>query len=126
MTRILASRVTATQARCMLTIEDNPSGGARQFGKPVQLVADATKDVSPRGSVVLDLFGGSGSTLIAAHKTGRRAYLCEYDPQYCDRFLTSRPSLLLGASSFTLKVNTRTSEGMCMCDRQDRRHANPP
>jgi hypothetical protein len=70
MTRILASRVTATQARCMLTIEDNPSGGARQFGKPVQLVADAIKDVSPRGSLVLDLFGGSGSTLIAAHKPG--------------------------------------------------------
>jgi DNA modification methylase len=55
--------------------------------KPVQLVADAIKDVSPRGSVVLYLFGGSGSTLIAAHKTGRRAYLCEYDPQYCDRII---------------------------------------
>jgi DNA modification methylase len=55
--------------------------------KPVQLVADAIKDVSPRGGVVLDLFGGSGSTLIAAHKTGRRAYLCEYDSQYCDRII---------------------------------------
>jgi DNA modification methylase len=49
--------------------------------KPVQMVADAIKDVSPRGAIVLDLFAGSGSTLIAAHKTGRRAYLCEYDPQ---------------------------------------------
>ena len=55
--------------------------------KPVQMVADAIKDVSPRGAIVLDLFGGSGSTLIAAHKTGRRAYLCEYDPQYCDRII---------------------------------------
>jgi DNA modification methylase len=55
--------------------------------KPVQLVADAIKDVSPRGAIVMDLFGGSGSTLIAAHKTGRRAYLCEYDPQYCDRII---------------------------------------
>jgi DNA modification methylase len=51
------------------------------------LVADAITDVSPRGAIVLDLFGGSGSTLIAAHKTGRRAYLCEYDPQYCDRII---------------------------------------
>jgi 16S rRNA G966 N2-methylase RsmD len=55
--------------------------------KPVQMIADAIKDVSRRGAVVLDLFGGSGSTLIAAHKTGRRAYLCELDPVYCDRIV---------------------------------------
>lgn len=52
--------------------------------KPVQMVADAIKDVSRRGDIVLDLFGGSGSTLIAAEKTKRRAYLCELDPAYCD------------------------------------------
>lgn len=55
--------------------------------KPVQMIADAIKDVSGRGDIVLDLFGGSGSTLIAAHKTGRRAYLCELDPVYCDRII---------------------------------------
>ena len=55
--------------------------------KPVQMIADAIKDVSGRGDIVLDLFGGSGSTLIAAHKTGRRAYLCELDPIYCDRII---------------------------------------
>ena len=55
--------------------------------KPVQLLSDAIKDVSGRGDIVLDLFGGSGSTLIAAHKTGRRGYLCEYDPIYCDRII---------------------------------------
>jgi DNA modification methylase len=55
--------------------------------KPVQMVADAIKDVSHRGGIVLDLFGGSGSTLIAAHKTGRRAYLCEIEPVYCDRII---------------------------------------
>jgi DNA methylase len=55
--------------------------------KPVQMIADAMKDVSPRGAIVLDLFGGSGSTLIAAHKTGRRGYLCELDPTYCDRII---------------------------------------
>ena len=55
--------------------------------KPVAMIADAIKDVSRRGGVVLDLFGGSGSTLIAAHKTGRRARVCEFDPVYCDRIL---------------------------------------
>ncbi len=55
--------------------------------KPVQMIADAIKDVSARGDIVLDLFGGSGSTLIAAHKTGRRAFLCELDPVYCDRII---------------------------------------
>jgi DNA modification methylase len=55
--------------------------------KPVQMIADAIRDVSARGDIVLDLFGGSGSTLIAAAKTGRRAYLCELDPGYCDTIL---------------------------------------
>ena len=55
--------------------------------KPVQMIADAIRDVSARGDIVLDLFGGSGSTLIAAHKTGRRAFLCELDPVYCVRIL---------------------------------------
>lgn len=55
--------------------------------KPVRMIADAIRDVSGRGEIVLDLFGGSGSTLIAAEKTGRRAFLCELDPVYCDRIL---------------------------------------
>ena len=55
--------------------------------KPVHLIADALRDVSGRGEIVLDGFGGSGSTLIAAEKTGRRARLCEIDPIYCDRIL---------------------------------------
>jgi DNA modification methylase len=52
--------------------------------KPVALVADAIRDCSKRGEIVLDCFGGSGSTLIAAEKTGRLARLIEYDPLYCD------------------------------------------
>lgn len=55
--------------------------------KPVQMIADAIRDVSGRGDIVLDIFGGSGSTLIAAAKTGRRGFLCELDPVYCDRIL---------------------------------------
>ena len=52
--------------------------------KPVALLADAIRDVSRRGAIVLDAFGGSGSTLIAAEKTGRNACLLEIDPSYCD------------------------------------------
>jgi DNA modification methylase len=52
--------------------------------KPVALIADAIRDCSKRGETVLDAFGGSGSTLIAAEKTGRNARLTEYDPLYCD------------------------------------------
>lgn len=52
--------------------------------KPVAMIADAIKDVSNRNDMVLDAFGGSGSTLIAAHKTGRRARLIELDPIYVD------------------------------------------
>jgi DNA modification methylase len=52
--------------------------------KPVALVADAIRDCSHRGDVVLDCFGGSGTTLIACENTGRKARLIELDPVYCD------------------------------------------
>lgn len=52
--------------------------------KPVALIADAIRDCTRRGEIVLDCFGGSGSTLIAAEKTGRCARLIEFDPLYCD------------------------------------------
>lgn len=55
--------------------------------KPVQMIADAIRDVSGRGDIVLDTFAGSGSTLIAAEKTGRRGFLCELDVLYCDTIL---------------------------------------
>jgi DNA modification methylase len=70
--------------------------------KPVALVADAIRDVSHRGQVVLDIFGGSGTTLIAAEKTGRCARLLEIDPIYCDVIirrwerLTGKAAILAG------------------------------
>src|SRR5882672_1604325 len=52
--------------------------------KPVAMLADAIRDVTKRGAIVLDPFAGSGSTLIAAEKTGRHARCIEYEPKYCD------------------------------------------
>jgi len=52
--------------------------------KPVALVADAIRDCTRRGDIVLDAFVGSGTTLIAAEKTGRVAYGIELDPLYVD------------------------------------------
>ncbi|MGH2964750.1 MAG: DNA modification methylase [Solirubrobacterales bacterium] len=52
--------------------------------KPPELIERALLNSSRRGSVVLDPFAGSGSTLIACERTGRNAYLVELDPRYCD------------------------------------------
>jgi DNA modification methylase len=52
--------------------------------KPIELAVRAIEYSSKRGESVLDLFGGSGSTLIGAEQTGRRAYLMELDPAYTD------------------------------------------
>ena len=52
--------------------------------KPVELVARAITNSSNVGDSVLDLFGGSGTTLIAAEQTGRTCYMMELDPHYCD------------------------------------------
>src|SRR5436190_219228 len=52
--------------------------------KPVALVADAMRDCSRRGDIVLDLFGGSGTTLLAAERVGRRAFMLEIEPRFVD------------------------------------------
>lgn len=64
--------------------------------KPVALVMDAIKDCSLKGGIVLDAFGGSGTTLIAAEKTRRRAAVLEIDPVYVD-FTIRRWEKLTGA-----------------------------
>lgn len=66
--------------------------------KPVALVADAILDCSRRKGIVLDAFGGSGTTLAAAHKTGRRGYAIELDPSYCDT-IVARLEKLTGGSA---------------------------
>jgi len=62
----------------------NPQSMVHLTEKPVELARRAIEYSSRPGENVLDLFGGSGSTLIGAEMTGRRAYLMELDPLYCD------------------------------------------
>jgi len=62
----------------------NPQAMVHLTEKPVELARRAIEYSSRPGEPVLDLFGGSGSTLIAAEQTGRRGYLMEIDPPYCD------------------------------------------
>ncbi len=62
----------------------NPQSMVHLTEKPVELAVRAMQYTSLPGENVLDLFGGSGSTLIAAEQTGRRAFLMELDELYCD------------------------------------------
>lgn len=62
----------------------NPQSMIHLTEKPVELAVRALRYSSRAGEHVLDLFGGSGSTLIAAEQTGRKALLMELDPLYCD------------------------------------------
>jgi DNA modification methylase len=66
----------------------NPQGMIHLTEKPVELAARAMTYASKSGENVLDLFGGSGSTLIAAEQIGRRAFLMELDALYCDVIVT--------------------------------------
>ena len=59
-------------------LEDHPTV------KPIQLVADAIRDASAPGDLVLDPFGGAGTTMLAAERVGRKAALIEIDPAYVD------------------------------------------
>ncbi len=52
--------------------------------KPVALIADTMRDCSRRGSIILDAFAGSGSSIMAAEQIGRRAFCIEIDPRYVD------------------------------------------
>jgi len=62
------------------------------------MIADAIRDCSNRGGVILDPFGGAGTTLIAAERTGRRARLIELDPIFVDT-TTERWQRLTGGTA---------------------------
>lgn len=52
--------------------------------KPVTMIANQVRNSTRKGEIVLDLFGGSGTTMIACDQLGRRCYMMEYDPKYAD------------------------------------------
>jgi DNA modification methylase len=84
--------------------------------KPARMIADALQDCSHRGGIVLDSFGGSGSTLIAAENTGRHARLIELEPRYLDVIIT-RWEKLTGRSA------VHAGTGRTFADmREERRH----
>jgi DNA modification methylase len=81
--------------------------------KPAELAVRAMQYSSLAGENVLDLFGGSGSTMIAAEQTGRRAYLMELDAPYCDvivdryqRF-TGKPAILQRTGESPIPMGAR-------------------
>ncbi len=87
--------------------------------KPVELVYDAILDCSHRGGVILDPFAGSGTTLVAAHKAGRRGYGVEIDPHYCD-VIVRRLEQVSGEPA------THDATGETFEDRARREHAEGP
>ena len=52
--------------------------------KPVELFAYEIQNSSKKGDIILDLFGGSGTSIIATEQLGRRCFMMEYEPHYCD------------------------------------------
>jgi len=84
--------------------------------KPVAMVADAIKDASNRNDIILDAFGGSGTTLVAAERTGRRGYALEISPAYVDTIVkriskeTGQEAILAGTNeSFDAVAQWRAS-----------------
>jgi DNA modification methylase len=85
--------------------------------KPTTLVADAIRDCTKRAELVLDGFSGSGTTIIAAEKTRRRAAAIEIEPRYLDvairrwQKLTGRDAVLSGSGeSFDNVARERLAE----------------
>ena len=91
--------------------------------KPVELVERAIRNSSRPGDTVLDCFGGSGTTMIAAEKSGRHARLMELDPKYVDTIVRRWQSFSGGEAilqadgrSFSVISSERTSDGITTTD----------
>ena len=78
--------------------------------KPVEMIKDAILDASNRGGIILDTFLGSGSTLIAAEKSGRICYGAELEPRYIDTAIRRYESLGKGHSAIHLSTGKTYQE----------------
>ena len=95
MQNICAAKVSTSVIDC-----DRPSRSEEHpTMKPVKLLALQIRNSSRMGEIVLDPFGGSGSTLIACEQLGRKARLVELDPKYCDVILNRWEKLTGGTAT---------------------------
>jgi len=78
--------------------------------KPVAMIADAIRDCSKPGDIILDPFGGAGTTLVAAEQTGRRARLIELNPAYVD-VTVQRWQRLTGKTAYHTETGRPYSDG---------------
>lgn len=88
--------------RCQTTVLnfDRPTRNAEHpTMKPVPLIAYQIQNSSKQGDIVADGFGGSGTTMVASHQTGRTCYMVEFDPKYCqvivDRMRKLDPAIVI-------------------------------
>ncbi len=88
----------------------NPQSMVHLTEKPVELAVRAMQYSSQAGEHVLDLFGGSGSTLIAAEQTGRKAFLMELDPLYCD-VIVARYEKFTGKKATRVAASSKPAAG---------------
>lgn len=99
---------------------------AHPTAKPVALVADALRDCTRRGDLVLDTFAGSGTTIMAAERVGRKAYAIEIDPQYVDvairrwQSFTGRDAVLSGSGRCFDEIAAMRSDGGAALGQADR------
>ena len=76
--------MTDVWAMGRISHEEKMQAGGHATPKPIALCSRAIKSSSREGEIVLDVFGGSGSTLIACEQLNRKCYMCELDPKYVD------------------------------------------
>ena len=99
--------------------------------KPVNLLAEAIKDCTKRGDIVLDPFLGSGSTLLAAEKTGRRCYGIELEPRYVDvaierwQQMSGKPAILDANGRTFEEVRAERIARQTDIDQAGMQHASP-
>ena len=83
--KLIVKQMISDKTPTTIIHENKPiRNGEHPTMKPVNLIGKIMSNSSKSGWLVLDLFGGSGTTLIAAEQLGRKAYLMELDPHYCD------------------------------------------